>query len=236
VKSLTPELRAQLAGEYVLGTLRGAARRRFERQCSDDPHLRQEVELWERRLAPLADRVRPVTPPQSVWRRVSAAIGAAHAPDGSSLWDRVAFWRGLSLAATAAAAALLAIVLFPPAEPPVPAPSHVAVLHDQSQQPAWIVRARADAGSISVERLAGGVPPPGRSYEVWLIRPANPAPVSIGVLAATRETHLRPPPSATAHLASAAAAAISLEPAGGSPTGAPTGPVLFVGPLVAANH
>ena len=58
-----PELNDQLAAEYALGTLRGPARRRFERRLSDDTYLRDLAEDWELRLNLLAESAPAVAPP-----------------------------------------------------------------------------------------------------------------------------------------------------------------------------
>ena len=57
----------RLASEYVLGTLRGPARRRFESLLVAHPALRDAVAAWQGRLVPLSDRVAAVTPPARVW-------------------------------------------------------------------------------------------------------------------------------------------------------------------------
>ena len=58
-----PQLADRLASEYVLGTLRGPARRRFEALLSAHPGLRDAVSLWQQRLAPLSTSVAEVAPP-----------------------------------------------------------------------------------------------------------------------------------------------------------------------------
>lgn len=61
-----PELIETLAAQYVLGALRGRARRRFERLLASDAAIGQRVGVWERRLAPVAYGLDPVPPPPSV--------------------------------------------------------------------------------------------------------------------------------------------------------------------------
>ena len=57
-------LRERLAAEYVLGTLRGAARRRFEGWMFHDAALRRAVTEWQERLVPMAELTPAVTPPR----------------------------------------------------------------------------------------------------------------------------------------------------------------------------
>ncbi|GAC1623703.1 MAG: anti-sigma factor [Nevskia sp.] len=72
-----PQLRQMLAAEYALGTLRGAARRRFERIASQDAAFRAEVRYWDARLAELGQDLRPVAPPASVWLSVQHRVQLA---------------------------------------------------------------------------------------------------------------------------------------------------------------
>ena len=122
-----PQLRDALAAEYVLGTLAGGARRRFEAWLNQDAALRITVNEWETRLTPMAAAVREVTPPARVWQQIAGRIapkGAArsasagtHAPNPApSLWESLAFWRGFGLTASAAAAALAVFVGVRPPE------------------------------------------------------------------------------------------------------------------------
>jgi anti-sigma-K factor RskA len=113
-----PELRDRLAAEYALGTLRGPARRRFERLLSSDALLRDVAEDWELRLNLLAESAPAVAPPPRVWEGIAERIGPAAAPVRESrrnrLWDSLGFWRAAGLMAAAAAAALVAYVALRP--------------------------------------------------------------------------------------------------------------------------
>ncbi len=77
-------------------------------------------------------------------------------------------------------------------------------------------------------------PEPGRSYELWLISNKYSGPRSLGVVGANEFTARPLPTDFDADTIRTASYAISLEPAGGSPSGAPTGPVLFKGRMVEA--
>jgi anti-sigma-K factor RskA len=118
MKYADPELCDRLAGEYALGTLRGPARRRFERLLSDDAPLRDLAEDWELRLNLLAESAPAVTPPARVWEGIAERIGGASAPRPPSLlsrlWESLGFWRAASLLAAAAAAVAVYVALRPP--------------------------------------------------------------------------------------------------------------------------
>jgi anti-sigma-K factor RskA len=112
-----PELRDRLAAEYALGTLRGPARRRFERLLSGDARLRDLAEDWELRVNLLAESTPGVAPPERVWEQIARRIGPASAPTRESLLDRLwgdlGFWRGASLLAAGAAAVAIYVALRP---------------------------------------------------------------------------------------------------------------------------
>src|SRR5215470_6461153 len=95
-----PELREQLAAEYVLGTMPSRSRRRFERLMAGDPGLARLVAAWAERLAPLDAAMQAEEPPQSVWRMIEARIAAPIAPPAATQgwFGALAFWRGVALA------------------------------------------------------------------------------------------------------------------------------------------
>jgi anti-sigma-K factor RskA len=231
---MTPQERDELeqqAGEYALGTLAGAERVQFERALAEHVWLQQRVEEWSRRLAPLAEAVAPVTPSPAVWNAIEARIAqdrfATVRPAAPSLWDRIAFWRWSAIGAAALAVLLLVYVA---TEQRRPAGEQVAVLTTPQGQAAVVVTADARQRALTVRALADA--PAGHTHEIWLIA-GNQQPRSLGTMAAAGTARLTVP----ADLASLAGAtlAVSLEPTGGSPTGRPTGPVLYSGPVVAVN-
>jgi anti-sigma-K factor RskA len=241
-----PELQQRLAAEFALGTLRGRARQRFRRFMAEDAALAAAVQDWELRLAPMAAAVAPVQPPARVWRAIQERLGAAP-PRSVSLWANVAFWRNLGLAASGMAAGLLAAIalIAPQAPSPAPAPvvirvpsnemgaTYLAVLSDpKTQKPVLVVSAGRNASELWVKTLDPAIHVPDRSLELWALPPGR-APKSLGVVAPSEKmTVLKLVAAADLAFADVPALAVSLEPAGGSPTGAPTGPVLYTGPFL----
>lgn len=109
-------LRQMLAAEYAIGTLRGGARRRFERWLRNDDALRVIAFEWSERLAPLIDSVVPETPSKRVWEAIEARLPgftARRAAAEVGWWNRLALWRGLSAALTAVAVVALGLALRP---------------------------------------------------------------------------------------------------------------------------
>ena len=228
-----------LAAEYVLGTLDAADRRRVEARLASDPRLGRLVDEWAERLAPLSGDVATVTPPPEVWRRIEAAIAppapsAAGAPGvAPAWWERGAVWRWYGLGATAVAAALALVIVttvVPTAEPGRDT-GYLAVLNEAPAAPVWLATFALADNRLAIRPLAAAAVGE-RSLELWLIE-ADAAPRSLGLIDPRQETVLALSGDVVAAVPRAAALAISLEPPGGSPTGAPTGPVMFQGTLVA---
>jgi anti-sigma-K factor RskA len=225
------DLADRLAAEYVLGTLQGGARRRFDALLVAHPALREAVAQWQERLAPLTVSVAPVAPPGRVWQGIESRLfgDAVATRDTASArwWQRLAVWRGLSAVTTFAALALVVIVLqSPPAQAPV-----VVVLDLNPQAPlalqsSLVASVSADGGALTLRPIQVAATAPGRALELWAV-PAQGAPRSLGLVQANTTTTL----IRSQLLADTAAFAISVEPAGGSPTGAPTGPIVSLGKL-----
>ena len=225
-----PELREQLAAEYVLGTMPSRSRRRFERLMAGDPALTRAVAAWADRLAPI-DTITPAEePPTRVWRAVEARIaaGAAPPPAAHGWFGSLAFWRGLSIAAGTAAAVLIIYIAAFPGRPEPTIPAVVAVLADQSGDPSWIAIAGPQTGEVSVSAIRSQAEDTRHSFELWSIAGGAPRPLGLlrpeaGNAAIIRAAQLPPPGDLLA---------VSLEPQGGSPTGLPTGPVLSRGKVL----
>lgn len=210
---------AVLAAEYALGLMDAVSARAFAARLDAEPALRRLVAEWEEGFAPLADAVPPVHPPARLKSRIEAAISPAPAPRRRS-WG----WIGGMLAAGAVAVALL--VVLPQRQVTAP-PSFTAAIAatDGTLQ----LAAALSGDRLRVERLAGSAPA-GRVLELWLIADGAAAPVSLGVLPGTGVADLTVPAALTAAFAGGVLA-VSDEPPGGSPTGAPTGTVLATGSI-----
>lgn len=233
-----PELISRLASEYVLGTLRGGARRRFAQMMKRDAALRKAVAMWEAHLTPLAERVEPIAPPTRVWNNIESRISGSMpesrasagvsstsiAPAKAGFWSSLTFWRGLGFAATSVAAVLLAFTLR--TNPAVNTePMMMAVLEDQGE--ARMVVEQPKSGYLMVKMVKPWVAADDKSMELWVI-PKDGAPRSLGLINQTGETKLAKP-DMDIRLIDGAVFALSKEPKGGSPTGAPTGMVLCKG-------
>jgi anti-sigma-K factor RskA len=230
MRRVSGDLAHALAAEYVLGTLRGRARGRFEAMMRADPVLADLVQRWEGWMTPLAQRVPPVDPPARVWQAIASRIApvrAASAPAaGDSFWSSIAFWRPFGLIAGGAAAMLTAFVLYI-STGPRGEPMFVAVLTSSSSVPMGVVSMHSP-NLLRVRMVKPWKVPAGKSLELWVM-PMQGAPRSLGLVRnEAGDTMMRIRPS-DPRVQGAKALAISLEPEGGSPTQQPTGPMLCSG-------
>jgi anti-sigma-K factor RskA len=224
-----PELLDRLAAEYALGTLRGRARGRFERLCVDSSAARSAVYRWEDHWSALSRTLPPVLPSAQVWAAVSRRLF-----DDDAAAPRVRRWRTWQLAAAAglvAVALIIGLIVRQAVPPPL---QTLAVLGTDSAHPLWRLERRLPLTALTIE-VVGTVPPAaGKSYELWAL-PRGGAPVSLGLLpAGGRAERTLSEPQRLALLA-ADKVAVSVEPAGGSPTGSPTGPIVIVTNVPAAG-
>lgn len=217
-----------LAGEYSLGLLPPEEAAAFESRLVNEPELRALYAQWCEDLAALTDRIDPVAPPPRLQGKLEAALfGRSQGRSGGISWF------GMLLGGFAAAAVLaLGLIFGADLLPRGPqAPSDPAYVADVAAEDGSLVVATAydaDTGELFVDRRQGG-PREGRGLELWLIAGEN-APVSLGVLPGDSQATLAVPQDLRPQL-DGGVLAISDEPPGGSPTGAPTGDVLAAGPI-----
>ncbi|MBV7536443.1 anti-sigma factor [Duganella sp. sic0402] len=240
--SETPEQLQQLAGEYVLGTLSAAERRALEQRMTREPLLRAEVAAWERRLLPLTSLAPPVEPSAAVWPRIAASVQAAFSPAGAAgpvdagvtlaggwrrCWDDLRLWRGLAGGAVAASLVLAVLLGLRPSAPE--AAYMVVLVAPQDRGAGWVVQASLNR-QLTLTPLHGTVVPDRKALQFWTKAPGWSGPVSLGLVESDRSLKLaldKLPPVQPDQLFE-----ITLEPATGSPTGKPTGPVLYIGKAV----
>ena len=222
-----PDRANALAAEYVLGTLRGRARERFERLARTDRALTDAVRTWEERLLPLAEQLPPIAPPARVWAAILARIRGAPAAR-ASIWSSLGLWRALAFASLATVVALAVVLLKPLAE--VPEGALVVVLAGTDAKPVLVASADRLGRTLSVKPVARVDLAADRALELWML-PDGGNPRSLGLISATGVVRVALSGPADHALRNIPALAVSLEPRGGSPTGQPTGPVLYSGPV-----
>jgi anti-sigma-K factor RskA len=231
------------AGEYVLGTLAGAECEPSGPRSPPIPSCKAEVREWERRMAPRR-RHFPGNPSPAVWSAIESRLAAgtaAQASDSTAVREAtsaavlrlrrsVVLWRGVAAVAGALAAALILFVAWGGRWP---APEHgqefVAVVNRGGDLPALIVRVDTQEGVVTVRAL-GAEAPQGKSLELWYIG-AGKAPKSLGVVENASGPIVIPAVLRQGGV-EGATIAVTAEPKGGSPTGGPTGPIVYSGKLI----
>jgi anti-sigma-K factor RskA len=221
-------LRDKLAAEYVLGTLRGGARRRFEGWMHDDAALRHLTVEWQDRLVPMAEFAGTQAPRKQVWQGIERRLNLRPAVARWQFWrnESLDFWRSLGFASSALAA-LLVILLGVKMLDTQPQIDYVATLTDEKSNTALLLTADHGHHALTV-RLVGNAPVASdKTLQLWAV-PKQGAPRSLGLLADQPQTQLALSQGAIG--ADVALLAVSLEPKGGSPDpNGPTGPILYKG-------
>ena len=224
------------AAEFALGVLDGADYRAAAARLTRDGAFAGEVASWEARLGPLAAEVAPVTAPASVWPRIAAEIGA-DATASPGLWNNLVFWRGATVAGLAVAAAALVVVMSPSTnlQPPIAPPAAPAL------QPIVLAKLAPSAGKAAA--MVAALDPNSRelvltsvsltvpaknSPELWII-PKGQAPISLGVMDLAKPYRIPMPAGLDGFGRATATLAVTAEQLGGSPDGAPHGPIVAAG-------
>lgn len=221
-----------LAAEYVLGVLAADERQALARRIETDTDFARLVDDWEVRLSPMAAAYPQVEPPASVKAALDrrlfepATQGELSRPR-IGFWSSLVFWRGM---AAAAIAVLVIAVVIPALRAPVgPQVKLVASLAADGSDVKYLAVYDAAEHAVGLSHVSGERAS-GKDFELWMIEGKNP-PVSMGVIPAGTTVRIPVSTLAQEKLAQGAVLAVSLEPAGGSLTGEPTGPVVAAGDL-----
>lgn len=198
-----------LAAEYVLGVQDLSDRAATETRIKRDPAFADLVTAWENRFAGLNDGFEEARAPNLLPRIEARLFPAAK----SARPARLPMMRWLSGAAFAAALVLVGVATLVP-----PRPDLIAVLATADNRLSYEVASYGDR--LQITRVAGVPAVAGQVHELWVIAPGA-APVSLGLLAEGPLVVTYPTPPVGWVLA------VSVEPAGGSPNGQPTGPVIL---------
>jgi anti-sigma-K factor RskA len=224
-----------LASDYVLGLMPAGESRLFEEIIERDPELARHVGALRDQLLPLDLSAPPQELPEGFFGRVQAALGSVEEPRSAAPPEIAAPPRpanvprapSRSLQGLIAAALVGVVVGFGFGwQRPLPQPQVIAVLLDDQGVPQAVVEDYGD-DTATVRFVAEIDVPADRSLQVWTLPSAEIGATSLGVLDRTAPTRLTfedlPGPMAQQLYE------VTLEPAGGSPTGRPTGPIIGKG-------
>lgn len=217
---MTPD-DTEFAAEYVLRVLPEDAHRAAAARAAADPAFAAEIRIWEDRLASLTDEIMPVTP-SSITKTdlMEQLFGVDPRP---SFMERVSFWKGLTVALSAAAIAST-LIIFGPTEPVLNGPVYVTELADETDSLRILAVYDADTQGVQITRTAGAAVD-GRSLELWFIGEGQEA-QSMGILSEDEPNETLALPAVWLDGVDSWSLAITDEPFGGSPTGKATGPIL----------
>lgn len=239
------DLLDRLASEYVLGTLHGAARRRFDKVLVESSAARAAVHAWEQRLAALAASVPPVAPPSRVWTATEARIASAASATARRATQRYwwsSFWKPALGFAFGAALTLALVQLMPGAfvsldglaqrEQALPQ-SYVGLLLDREGLPTVLISSTRHGTRVTVKSLRPVTVPAGKVAQIWAL-PKEGAAFPLGVAVPAK------PPGSTSFEMSATSEkllsnvtrlAVSFEDAPAR-AGATAGEFVLIGPCV----
>jgi anti-sigma-K factor RskA len=218
----TTALRRALAADYAIGLMPATARRRFDALLLDDAALRAELGHWQDALASLAGAVPEQPVPEHVWEGIKARIE----PQVLPVPVKKSWW--MNLRVLAAACAVVAAVLVGVLYQRDIGVEYNATLMSTAQQPALHIKALGN--HLQIEPLTLAAVEPAQDLELWAI-PKGGKPISLGLLPTAGKGRIQLSQVQQALLKAPLTLAVSLEPRGGSPTGQPTGPVLYQGNL-----
>jgi anti-sigma-K factor RskA len=212
--------------------------------------------LSESVAEPVAAPVVAEAPPVAVDRSTDRSTDrSADNSNVIQLEGRAKRWRSVASVATALAAALIGMLavqvyrpeLLPdalrpkpriqtvevrtPAPSPVPSAQYVALLQRDGGSPAFILTVDAASKNFTVRKVSADAEP-GKSFELWLISDKLPQPRSLGVIGGSDFTARPVLADYDAGTINAATYAVTVEPAGGSPSGRPTSAPIYTGKLI----
>lgn len=254
---LHPELLDRLAASYALGTLRGAARRRFETVAREQATVRAAALVWQSRFSGINELQASAQPAPAVWTRIDNLVQAQRAQDAMAqarvplpasaggtwtLWLRSLWvWRAASVAGALATVVVITVGLGTRTQlgseiarlqtqlQASPQIAYVAVLADDKAAASMLVTFDPKNNKLTLQRVGAYHEADDRSLQLWALPPSG-GPRSLGVLGQDKLLRLT---AGESDVREVPTLAISLEPKGGVPSASgPTGPVLFKGALI----
>lgn len=253
------ELRDQLAAAYVLGTLRGGARHRFERLLIHDRTLQSLVAHWTERLIPIGAASAQSHPSPRVWEAIERRIDAG-TPQQARVRGLQRWFGWLTSKLIFARVALLALMLgivapvvqdrfteevvrsgrgahntgTVPEDPPRPTlQRYVAFLVDANGMGGFLVQVPGHGRDAEVAVLRRFPLNPDESLQLWALRP-DASPQALGTIALGQNMQVALPTAADQFFRNDTELAISVERRGPAQLSAPTLPYLSRGPVLKA--
>ncbi len=151
-----PHLQECLAGEYAVGALQGAARRRFEALMHHDPALRRLVVHWQEILTPFSDETPEVVPPPHILEHLTQLIVPRRNAEKPSWWQRLGFWQPLAAVNAVLVMMLVGYISYQALQPLAVIEAdlrYVGILADQQGESALVITAYAKPWRLIFETI-----------------------------------------------------------------------------------
>jgi anti-sigma-K factor RskA len=226
------QLQSLLAGEYVLGTLRGRAAKRFERLLESEPGMRDALHYWQQRLNPLVEVIKPIEPPARVWKTIQNRIHKKQSlKSGPQPWNNSGFWRGFALAS------IMLVIGYGIGNWQAvhrhsgDTSQYVAILQNQHEQPMFVASVTNDGKALRLDMLTDDDMPKDQVMQAWCMPKGGGKPVSLGIINA-KSNRFEMNSDEMEMLHESEEITVSMEPMGGSPMEEPTGPVMYRGNII----
>ena len=230
-----PELQERLAGEYVLGTLQGRARKRFVRLMEQDSGLRDVVDAWEQTLMPMASALSVTAPQARVWEGIAQRLAPRTHRVG--LRERLlsfATWRPYAVGLLLGIGVMVAGTMLSRKAPEVVATEHVpptyaGFLSDGDGNVTALVSSLRYGKLVDVKLLHPVAVAPDRVLRLWAL-PGGGAPILLGTIPGEGKVTLTLPATSEELFSKVTELAVSSEPASKSGPTEPTQPFVLRGP------
>ena len=174
-----PELQDLLASNYVMGTLRGAARKRMEKLMQENHQLFLRVKQWETKMQPLHINTPVVAPKKSTWDSIATAIGGAADPMLASLKKKLNFYKYFSGFAMSCALVLAVMVLVPSEQQPATI-NYVAVMKDDAARPTMVVTLTKTGRVLALDMLEKPTVETHQNLQLWAVSKVDGSIGSLG--------------------------------------------------------
>lgn len=228
------KLQSLLAAEYVMGGLRGAAARRFQKLLYTEPGLRDELEYWQYKLNPLTSTITPIQPPKRIWKKIRKRIAVESRYQSMSVWHSLVFWRGIAFASLFLMVGYMAgyfIAQQPDYEFQPKTVEYLAVLHDQQAKPSLVASVIDDGKALRLDLLMQQQSYSEQVMQVWCVPKDGGDPLSIGFID-SGSNRFEMSVEQMRELHDAQEITVSLEPLGGSPLPGPSGEIMYRGDII----
>jgi anti-sigma-K factor RskA len=236
VNLLQPERLDRLAREYALGTLHGAARRRFERLLREAPLTMRVVAHWQERLAVLSAGVPAAQPSEQLWAGLQRRLFTAPERTGTRGWLRGLLAPRVLGGVLAGILVATAVLRLQPqwldleSRGDALPPSYVGLLSSDTGEATLLASSRRHGRTIAIKLLQPLDVPAGQVPRLWAL-PRDAAPFLVGELPARGSVTLALPDTAEKLFFTVSRLGLTIEPAGGEAR-APAGPFVASGHCV----